>query len=132
MKTKTLYRDFDVTYINQEVQAIKEGEVGYAYCLSQLSKIKNAIGKPTDTYYGYFLNGEEVLKEKETGGKPDFYAVKLLDRDIQLLSYKKDRLAWFEDIHKKIPPVLRKKLMLQETVIAVDRIWNEIYDIIVG
>ena len=129
MKTKTLYQEFDVSYINQEAQAIKEGEVGYAYCLSQLAKIKNAVGKPTDTYYGYFINGEEVLKEEETG-KPEFYAIKMLDKNIALLSYKKDRLAWFEDIHKKVPTSLRKKLMLQETVIAVDRVWNEIYEIL--
>lgn len=129
MKTKTLYQQYDVEFINQEVQAIKEGEVGYAYCLPQLSKIKNAVGKPTDTYYGYFINGEEVLKEEETGN-PEFYAIKMLDKDIELLSYKKDRLAWFEDIHKKVPTSLRKKLMLQETVIAVDRVWNEIYEVL--
>ena len=129
MKTKTLYQQYDVEFINQEVQAIKEGEIGYAYCLPQLSKIKNAVGKPTDTYYGYFINGEEVLKEEETG-KPEFYAIKMLDKDIELLSYKKDRLAWFEDIHKKVPTSLRKKLMLQETIIAVDRVWNEIYEVL--
>jgi len=129
MKTKTFYQQYDVEFINQEVQTIKEGEVGYAYCLPQLSKIKNAVGKPTDTYYGYFINGEEVLKEEETG-KPEFYAIKMLDKDIELLSYKKDRLAWFEDIHKKVPTSLRKKLMLQETIIAVDRVWNEIYEIL--
>lgn len=129
MKTKTLYQQYDIEFINQEVQAIKEGEIGYAYCLPQLSKIKNAVGKPTDTYYGYFINGEEVLKEEETG-KPEFYAIKMLDKDIELLSYKKDRIAWFEDIHKKVPTSLKKKLMLQETVIAVDRVWNEIYEIL--
>ena len=129
MKTKTLYQQYDVEFINQEVQAIKEGEIGYAYCLPQLSKIKNAVGKPTDTYYGYFIKREEVLKEEETG-KPEFYAIKMLDKDIELLSYKKDRLAWFEDIHKKVPTSLRKKLMLQETIIAVDRVWNEIYEVL--
>lgn len=126
---KTLYQEFDVSYINQEVEAIKAGEIGYAYCLPQLSKIKNAVGKPTDTYFGYYINGEEVLKEEETG-KPEFYAIKMLDKDIELLAYKKDRLAWFEDIHIKVPTSLKKKLMLQETVIAVDRVWNEIYEIL--
>lgn len=72
MKTKTLYQQYDVEFINQEVKAIKEGEVGYAYCLPQLSKIKNKVGKPTDTYFGYYVNGKEVLKEEETG-KPAFY-----------------------------------------------------------
>lgn len=129
MTTKTLYQEFDVSYINQEVQAIKEGEVGYAYCLPQLSKIKNAVGKPTETYYGYFINGKEILKEKEEG-KPNFYAIKMLDKDIELLAYKKERLTWFEDIHIKVPTSLKKKLMLQETVIAVDRVWNEIYEIL--
>ena len=130
MKTKTLYQEFDVPYINQEAQAIREGEIGYAYCLSQLAKIKNAIGKPTDTYYGYYINGKEVLKEEETS-KPAFYAIKMLDKDIELLAYKKDRLSWFKNnIHKKVPTSLRKKLMLQETVIAVDRVWNEIYEIL--
>ena len=130
MKTKTLYQEFDVSYINQEVQAIKTGEIGYAYCLPQLSKIKNAVGKPTDTYFGYYINGEEVLKEEETG-KPEFYAIKMLDKDIELLAYKKERLTWFkENIHKKVPISLKKKLMLQETVIAVDRVWNKIYEIL--
>ena len=130
MKTKTLYQEFDVTYINQEVQAIKEGEIGYAYCLPQLSKIKNAIGKPTETYYGYYTNGKEELKDTEQG-KPAFYAIKMLDKDIELLAYKKERLAWFKNnIHTAVPTSLRKKLMLQETVIAVDRVWNEIYNVL--
>lgn len=130
MTTKTLYQEFDVSYINQEVEAIKTGEIGYAYCLPQLSKIKNAVGKPTDTYYGYFIDGKEVLKEEENG-KPEFYAIKMLDKDIELLAYKKERLAWFKNnIHKTIPTSLKKKLMLQETVIAVDRVWNEIYEIL--
>lgn len=130
MKTKTLYQEFDVSYINQEVAAIKEGEIGYAYCLSQLSKIKNAVGKPTNTYFGYYINGEEILKEEETG-KPEFYAIKMLDKDIELLAYKKDRLTWFKkNIHKTVPNSLRKKLMLQETVISVDRVWNEIYEVL--
>lgn len=127
MKEKTMHQQFDITYINEEAKAIISGEIGYAYCLSQLAKIKNTVGKPTDTYYGYYINGKEVLKEEEEG-KPAYYAIKMLDKDIELLAYKKERLTWFTSIHKTVPPSLKKKLMLQETVISVDRVWNEIYE----
>ena len=129
MREKTLYQEFDVNYINQEVKAILEGDIGYAYCVPQLAKIKNAVGKPTETFYGYYVNGEEVLKEQEDG-KPQYYAIKMLDEDIELLAYKKERIAWFKDIHKKVPMSLKKKLMLQETIVSVDRVWNEIYDVL--
>ena len=131
MKTKTYYQQYDIPYINQEAQAVLEGEIGYAYCLPQLSNIQNKVGKPTEIFYGYFnKKGKPILKE-EKEGEPKYYAIKLTDEEITLLAYKKERLAWFEkNLNKKVNTILKKKLMLQPTETSVNRVWNEIYDLL--
>lgn len=131
MKEKTYYQQYDISYINQEAQAVLEGETGYAYCLPQLGNIQNKVGKPTEVYYGYFdINGEPILKEKQEG-EPKYYVIKLTDKEIKLLAYKKERLAWFEkNLNKKVNTILKKKLMLQPTITSVNRVWNEIYDLL--
>lgn len=131
MKEKTYYQQYDVSYITQEVEAVCQGEIGYAFCLSQVQQIQNLIGKPTEVYYGYYdKTGESLLKERQEK-KPEYYAIKLLDEEIELIAYKQERLKWFEEnLGKKVNSVLRKELMLQSSVTSVNRIWNKIYDLL--
>lgn len=131
MKQKTYYKQYDVPYINQEAEAILKGEIGYAFCLSQVLQIQNVVNKPTEIYYGYYnKTGESVLKENQEG-KPEYYAIKLPDEEIELIAYKQERLKWFEtNLKKKVNIVLKKELMLQPSVTSVNRIWNKIYDLL--
>lgn len=131
MKEKTYYQQYDIPYIRQEAKAILEGETGYAYCPQQLNTIQNEVGKPTEVYYGYFdKTGEPILKENQEG-KPEYYAIKLLDEEIELMAYKKERLKWFKQTLGKEPNIiLKKKLNLQSTITAVNRVWNEIYNLL--
>ena len=131
MKQETYYKQYDIPYINQEAEAILKGEIGYAFCLSQVHQIQNVVNKPTEIYYGYYnKTGESVLKENQEG-KPEYYAIKLLDEEIELMAYKKERLEWFkQNLGKEPNIVLKKKLNLQSTITAVNRVWNEIYDLL--
>lgn len=129
--TKTLYQQYDLTMLNQEAKTVMEGEIGYAFCLSQVSKIQEIIGKPTDIYFGYYdTKGNPILEENKKD-TPDFYAIKLLDEEIELLAYKKERLKVLEDTFDRIPIVLQKELMFQNSVTAVNRTFNKIYDLLI-
>ena len=128
MKTKTYYQQYDKPYISQEAKTVIKGEVGYAFCLSQVEKIQCEVGKPTEVYYGYYDKaGEPILKEKQEG-KPEYYAIKLFDEEIELMAYKQERLKWFEEnLGKQVNTILKNKLFLQPSVTSVNRVWNEIY-----
>lgn len=131
MKRKTLNSMYDIPYIQEESKAVLKGEIGYAFCLSQAEKIQNAVGKPTEVYFGYYdSKGEPVLKEEQTG-KPEYYAIKLLDDEIELIAYKQERLSWFKDnLNLEVPVPLKKKLLIQTTITSINRVWNEIYDLL--
>ena len=128
---KTLNQMYDIPYIKEEAKAILKGEIGYAFCLSQAEKIQAAVGLPTEIYVGYYdKKGEPVLKEEQTG-KPEYYAIKLLDEEKELIAYKKERLSWFKDnLELEVPIPLKKKLLIQSTITSVNRVWNEIYNLL--
>lgn len=128
---KTLNQMYDIPYIKEEAKTILKGEIGYAFCLSQAEKIQNAVGKPTEIYFGYYnKKGEPVLKEEQTR-TPAYYAIKLLDEEIELIAYKKERLSWFKDnLELEVPIPLKKKLLVQSSITGVNRVWNEIYDLL--
>ena len=70
------------------------------------------------------------IKEEQTG-KPEYYAIKLLDEEIELIAYKKERLSWFKDnLELEVPVPLKKKLLIQSTITSVNRVWNEIYNLL--
>ena len=142
-------------FIKTEVKNISAKEIGYAYSLSQVKYIQKKANLPTEAYsVCYDKLGTAMLREisekelsnvnymkrslynvlqkifnktkKETIGH---YMIKPLMSKKEFINFKNTRIKSIEvALEKKIPVVLKKKIMRQSNFVAVNKVLKETCD----